>query len=371
MNDDVLQTPEQADILIVDDSINSLKLLTDLLSGLGYRVRPAANGEMALRSVAESVPDLILLDVKMPGMDGYEVCSRLKTNEKMRQVPVLFISGIESTTSKIKGFAAGGVDYITKPFQSEEVVARVGIHLELRRLQLQLERSHSEMEKRVQERTAQLTQAYEALQASEVRFRGLFENSPVALWENDFSATKAYLESLKDQNVGDLEAFLIEHPDRVRHCGRQVNLLNVNMAAVELFGAPDKQALLKGLSKTFTPESFETFKRQLLAIWNDETKMVQDTMVATWAGEQLFVRVNWSVSPGHEKTFSRVLVSLIDFTEKIRSEKKIKRQLAELRSWQNVTLDREDRVQELKREVNEQLERLGEPIRYASQQGPQ
>lgn len=368
MDNEVILTSEQADILVVDDSINNLKLLADLLSARGYRVRPAANGEMALRSVAESVPDLILLDVKMPGMNGYEVCGRLKAEEKTRLVPVLFISGIENTNSKISGFDVGGVDYITKPFQAEEVLARVRIHLELRRLQLQLERSHSELEKRVQARTAELTRAYQALQASEVRFRGLFENSPVSIWESDFSKVKAHLEGLKDQNVDDFETYLDEHPDAVRWCAGQVALLDVNRAAVELFGAPGKQALLEGLGKTVTAEFYEGFKHQLLAIWAGETKMVQDALVARFDGEKRFVRVNWSVSPGHEKTFSRVLSSLVDITEKKQAEEKIKRQLAELRTWQNIILDREDRVQELKREVNEQLERLGEPIRYASQQ---
>ncbi|WP_373498000.1 response regulator [Desulfococcus sp.] len=369
MSNDVFQMPEQAEILVVDDSIDSLKLLADLLSGQGYHVRPAANGEMALRSVAESLPDLILLDVKMPVMDGYEVCGRLKADEKTRRIPVLFISGIENIDSKIKCFKAGGVDYITKPFQSEEVLARVRIHLELRQLQLQLERSYSELEERVQERTAELTQAYHALQASEVRFRGLFENSPVSIWELDFSKAKAYLDSLKDQNVDDFEAYLNEHPVTVTQCAEQVALLDINCAAVELFGASDKQALLEELTKAFTAESFELFKHQLLAIWEDEPRMEQDAMVTTLDGEQRYVRINCSVSPGHEKTFSRVLCSLIDITEKKRAEEKIRRQLVELQTWQNMILDREDRVQELKREVNEQLERLGEPIRYSSQQG--
>ncbi len=368
MSDDVLKKPEHADILVADDSIASLKLLTDLLAGRGYRVRPAANGELALRSVAESLPDLILLDVKMPGMDGYEVCGRLKADEKTRPVPVLFISGIEETASKIKGFDAGGVDYITKPFQPDEVLARVRIHLELRRLQLQLERSHSELEKRVQERTTELTDAYQALQASEVRFRSLFENTPVSIWEEDFSEVKAHLERLKDQNIDDFGAYLDEHPDTVTQCAELIDLLDVNQAAMELHRAPDKQTLLEGLTRTFTPEFYETFKHQLLAIWNGQTRMVQDAVVATLDGEQRFVTVNWSVSPGHEKSLSRVLVSLIDITDKKRAEEKIKRQLAELQTWHDVMLDREDRVQELKREVNEQLQRLGEPIRYPSQQ---
>jgi|GEM_PF-1554969 len=369
MSNHVFQMSEHADILVVDDSIDNLKLLSDLLSNKGYHVRPAANGEMALRSVTESIPDLILLDVKMPGMDGYKVCGRLKADKKTRRIPVLFISGVESISSKIKCFEVGGVDYITKPFQPEEVLARVRIHLELRWLQLQLERSHSELEERVQHRTAELTQACQALQANEIRFRGLFENSPVAIWELDFSKVKAYLESLKGQNVDDFEAYLNEHPDTIGRCAEQIVVLDVNRVAMELFGAPDKQTLLKGLSEVFTGESHEPFRYQLVAIWDGESRLEQDAMVTTLDGEQRYVRINWSVSPGHEKTFSSVLCSLIDITEKKRAEEKIRRQLLELRAWQNMILDREDRVQELKREVNEQLQRLGEPIRYFSQEG--
>ncbi len=368
MSNDVLQMPEQADILVVDNAIDSLKLLDDLLSGRGYHVRPAANGEMALRSVAESVPDLILLDVKMPDMDGYEVCRRLKADEKTRQVPVLFISGIKNISSKIKGFDIGGVDYITKPFQSDEVLARVRTHLELRWLQLQLERSHSELEKRVQNRTIELTQAYQALQASEVRFRDLFENSPVSLWEGDLSKVKAFIERLKDQKIDDLEAYLVNHPNAVMRCAKQIALFDVNREAVELFGAPDKQTLLERLADIFTSESVGAFKQLLVSIWDGETKMEQEGVFTRLDGNRRFVKINWSISPSQEQTFSRIVFSIVDITEQKQAEEKVKRQLAELRAWQNMILDREDRVQELKREVNEQLERLGEPIRYPSQQ---
>lgn len=361
MGDYLIQMPEQADILVVDDSVKSLKLLVDLLSSQGYRVRPAANGHMALRSVAESIPDLILLDVKMPDMDGYEVCSRLKADEKLRQVPVLFISGIENTSSKIKGFDAGGIDYITKPFHSEEVLARVRIHLELRSLQVQLEH-------RVHERTVELTHAYQALQASEVRFRDLFENSPVSLWEGDLSQVKAFIERLKDQKVDDLEAYFDNHPDTMKRCAKQIVLFDVNRVAVELFGAPDKQTLIERLADTLTSESHEAFRHLLLSIWDGETKMEQEAVFTRLDGKRRFVKVNWSVSPGQEQTFSRIVFSIVDITEQKQAEEKIKRQLAELRAWQNTILDREDRVQELKREVNEQLVRLGEPIRYPSQQ---
>lgn len=368
MSDDVLQMPEQVDILVVDDAIKSLKLLDVLLSDRGYNVRPAANGEMALRSAAESVPDLILLDVKMPGMDGYEVCRRLKADEKTRQVPILFISGIRDISSKIKGFDTGCVDYITKPFQSDEVLARVRTHLELRWLQLQLERSHAELEKRVQKRTAELTNAYQALQASEVRFRDLFENSPVSLLEGDLSKVKASVEKIMDQDVDDLKKYIDNHPDALMQWAQETVFFDVNQEAVELFGAPNKQTLLEGLGEILTSESNEAFKHILLSIWDGETKMEQEAVFTRLDGKRRFVKLNCSVAPSQEQKFQRIVFSIVDITEQKQAEEKIKRQLAELRAWQNMILNREDRVQELKREVNEQLERLGEPIRYPSQQ---
>nr|WP_172684225.1 response regulator [Desulfosarcina cetonica] len=239
MGNDLTQIPKQADILIVDDSVNSLKLLVDLLSSQGYHIRPAANGDMALRSATESIPDLILLDVKMPDMDGHEVCRRLKADEKLRQIPVIFISGIENKSSKIKGFDVGGIDYITKPFDSEEVLARVRIHLELRSLQIQLEH-------RVHERTVELTHAYQALKASEIRFRDLFENSPVSLWEGDLSQVNAFIERLRDKKVDHLEAYLDAHPQAVMRCARQIELFDVNQAALELFGPRTNERCWKG-----------------------------------------------------------------------------------------------------------------------------
>src|SRR5512136_99188 len=133
------------DILVVDDTPASLRLLTELLAKEGYRIRPASDGALALKSVAAKPPDLILLDVSMPDMDGYEVCRRLKADEKSSRIPVIFISSFGDTQQKVAGFEAGGVDYITKPFETAEVLARVRTHLRLRRVE-ELQRAFNEIE---------------------------------------------------------------------------------------------------------------------------------------------------------------------------------------------------------------------------------
>ena len=130
-----------ADILIVDDTPANLQLLVNLLSVQRYRIRPVTSGEAALKAVALQAPDLVLLDINMPGMNGYEVCKRLKRDPDTAHIPIIFISALTEVAEKVNAFSAGGVDYVTKPFQVEEILARVGTHLALRRSRLELEQS--------------------------------------------------------------------------------------------------------------------------------------------------------------------------------------------------------------------------------------
>ncbi len=134
-----------ADIIVVDDTPNSLRLLTDVLAGHGYRVRPVLSGVKALDVAKARPPDLILLDIMMPEMDGYEVCRKLKAAKATREIPVIFISALDETIDKVKAFGVGGVDYISKPFQTEEVLARVETHITIRKQQLALAAKSEEL----------------------------------------------------------------------------------------------------------------------------------------------------------------------------------------------------------------------------------
>ncbi len=132
------QGKEVPNLLVVDDTVANLQLLTGMLKGEGYKVRPAADGESALRAASSNPPDLILLDINMPLMDGYEVCQHLKQDPELADIPVIFISALSETVDKVKGFQLGAVDYITKPFQFEEVRSRVETHLKICKLQSEL-----------------------------------------------------------------------------------------------------------------------------------------------------------------------------------------------------------------------------------------
>jgi putative two-component system response regulator len=146
-------------ILIVDDTPENLRVLLELLKQQGYKARAVPNGRLALQAAANEPPDLILLDIMMPEMDGYEVCRCLKRDEKLREIPVIFLSALGETLDKVRAFDVGGVDYITKPFQIEEVRARVETHLRLRRLQVQLEMHNRQLQERVDEQVREISES--------------------------------------------------------------------------------------------------------------------------------------------------------------------------------------------------------------------
>jgi signal transduction histidine kinase len=151
-------------LLIVDDNPTNLAVITDYLDELGFETMVASDGESALQRTAHSLPDLILLDVMMPGMNGFEVCRRLKNDPITQEIPVIFMTALASTEDKVTGFTAGGVDYVTKPIQQEEVLARVTTHLRIRDLTRQLQTLNQNLELLVEQRTAELNHAYQKLE---------------------------------------------------------------------------------------------------------------------------------------------------------------------------------------------------------------
>uniref|UniRef100_UPI002632A445 response regulator n=1 Tax=Janthinobacterium sp. TaxID=1871054 RepID=UPI002632A445 len=171
MHRDFPEANTKGEVLIVEDTPASLRLLSDLLGGAGYTVRQAPNGELALWTAQARPPELILLDVRMPGIDGFEVCRRLKESPQLRQVPVIFLSAQHDTDDKVRGFALGAVDFIAKPYQAEEILARTDAHVRLGRAQKQLEQERSCLELRVLERTAELAREVQTRRANEELLR--------------------------------------------------------------------------------------------------------------------------------------------------------------------------------------------------------
>jgi PAS domain S-box-containing protein len=161
-----LSDAAKANILVIDDTPENLNLLSAMLTEQGYKVRSVTKGSTGLRGAQTAPPDLILLDINMPQMNGYEVCQQLKADDRTREIPVIFISALEDVLDKVKAFAVGGVDYISKPFQIEEVLARIETHLTTQRLRRQLQQQNARLQQEIRERAQAEEKFVKAFRAS-------------------------------------------------------------------------------------------------------------------------------------------------------------------------------------------------------------
>jgi DNA-binding response OmpR family regulator len=234
MHRDLSEQHTKGEVLIVEDTPASLKLLSDLLTEAGY-VRQAPNGELALWSAQSRPPELILLDIRMPGIDGFEVCRRLKATPELSQVPVIFLSAQHDTDDKVRGFELGAVDFIAKPFQAEEILARTDAHVKLGRAQKALAEERALLEERVAERTAELAKEVEQRRANEEFLRlasQVFEATQDAIVVTDrdarivatnpaFTQISGYTaEEVLGQNVACCTRAIRMHRPSARWCSR-------------------------------------------------------------------------------------------------------------------------------------------------------
>ncbi|MDF5733795.1 MAG: response regulator [Rhizonema sp. PD38] len=205
----------KGNILIVDDLIQNLRVLTEILTKQAYKVRSVTNGYMALRTISHNPPDVILLDIKMPEMDGYQVCEKLKADVETAEIPVIFLSALEETIDKVKAFQIGGLDYITKPFQPEEVIARIQTQLTIQQQKRQL-----------REEIEQHQQTVEILYQSRTLLASVLNSSLDGI---------AAMEVVRDITTGEIEDF---------------RYLVVNPAFAKLLGKKREDLMGKSMEKT-------------------------------------------------------------------------------------------------------------------------
>ena len=195
-----LQPPCQGDILIVDDTPDNIRFLSTILLEQGYTVRKAINGRMALTAAKTVLPDLILLDINMPGMSGYEVCEKLKQDGQTHSIPIIFLSALDEVEDKIRAFQTGGADYITKPFQLEEVLVRIQNQLTIRRLQTKLQSQNGELKaalSSLQKTQSQLVQKEKMAILGQLVAGIAHEiNNPVSFIAGNLKPARKYIEDL-------------------------------------------------------------------------------------------------------------------------------------------------------------------------------
>lgn len=254
MNDVILNSDNSANILVVDDTLANLQLLVGILTKHGYKVRPAKDGAQAL-SATQLIPvDLILLDINMPEMDGYEVCTKLKSDPKTRHIPVIFISALNDVLDKVKAFGVGGVDYVTKPFQVEEVLARVETHLALQLLQNNLQSKNAELAQTNQElantlNRLQATQE-ELIQSEKMAALGQLiagiaheVNTPLGAIRSSVSNISKYLEEIFE----DLPRFVDTLSAKEIQLILKIALCSINNK--QLFSAKDSRKIKRALTR--------------------------------------------------------------------------------------------------------------------------
>jgi two-component system sensor histidine kinase/response regulator len=214
---------EKGTLLIVDDIPTNLKVLFSYLKGLDFKVRVARDGEDALAQVAYAQPDLIILDVMMPKMDGFEACRRLKADEKTRHIPIIFMTAKSETVDKVKGFELGAVDYVTKPIQQEEVIARITAHLLIRNQHKLLQQKNSEIESK----NAELQQQNDELEA--------FAHTVAHDLKNPVNVISGYSELLIEDLSSTIDTASLEMLQKTHRAGQ--NIVNIIDALLLLASA--------------------------------------------------------------------------------------------------------------------------------------
>ncbi|MCW5316242.1 response regulator [Nostoc sp. KVJ3] len=257
-------------VLIVDDVPNNLKVLSDTLAHDGLEVAIATSGESALQQLEYTPVSLILLDVMMPGMDGFETCQRIKANPRNENIPIIFITALSESVNKIKGFELGAVDYITKPFQQSEVLARVRSHLKLNQLSRTLEAKNAELkqlteqlEERVAQRTQELFTSVEAFKQTQQLLRLVFDTVPQwVAWKN---LNSVYLGC----NQGFAKVIGLNSPDEI--VGKTDYDLSITEEEADLYRSWDKRVIESGQAELHIIEQSQLADGQ--QVWLDTNKM--------------------------------------------------------------------------------------------------
>jgi PAS domain S-box-containing protein len=300
-------------ILVVDDDATTLQLLTNLLAVHGYHVYSASNGELALEHIRSTLPDLILLDIRLPGMDGYEVCRRLKDDARTRSVPVIFISSLEDEGDKVKGFQTGAVDYIVKPFQVEEVLARVRTHLRLQKLTDQLEQAVRERTDELETTNQQLLQELDERQRAEALVRG---------------SEKKYRDLIQR-----IQAAVVVHDAETR-------ILTSNFQAQQLLGLTQEQIMGKA---TVDPEwhffredgtrmPVEEYPANLVLTTGQPLRDVVAGVHRSNAEEDVWVLVNADPVMDEQGDIKQVIVTFVDITARRKAQEDLNRLNRQLRA---------------------------------------
>ncbi len=256
----------------------------------------------AVDVLSKAVFDIALVDLGLPDSQGIEIVIEL--NKVAPELPIIVLTGFDDEEFAIKAVREGAQDYLVKGDIDRPTV--------LRGIRYAIERKKTEV----------------ALRESEDRYRGLFEDSPIPLWEEDFSEIKQLIDSLTASGVKDMREYFDMHPEVIRKCAKLGKVTDVNRATLEYAGAAEKKQLIGDLSSLFREESYDPFRQQLIALASGETTFDTELTVRNLAKTDRFARMSLTIAPGYQQTWAKIFVSFTDLTERRLAEEKIRRQAA-------------------------------------------
>jgi putative nucleotidyltransferase with HDIG domain len=359
-----------AKILIVDDRPTNRELLLTLLGYVGHQLLEATDGEEGLAITRAQHPDLIITDIMMPKMDGYEFARQVRADALIKDTQIIFYTSSYIVAETLRLANACGVSIVIgKPIEPENFLKKINEALTTKQVPTVAPASEEFHREHMRILTDTLVNKVEQLEAeiaerkrSEEQYRKLFEDSPISLWVEDFSEVKKRINALQESGVEDVLAYLRKNPDFVKECVNLVQVLDVNTATLKLYHANDKADLLGSLADTAAPMSLDQMEYELIQLAKGQLNFEREGIDQTITGEKIYVRIHWSAVPGYEESLARVIVSTVDVTEQKRGELKIHHQVQRLNALRAIDLaisNTFDMNLSLKIVIHEALSQLG------------
>jgi PAS domain S-box-containing protein len=284
-------------ILIVDDDPNLIGSISDILSAKGFEAIAALTGASALASIKQHHIDVALIDLRLEDMSGLDVLKRIKENSP--EIECIFLTGHASQSSAIEAIQMGAFGFFQKPFDVDQLLLFI-------------------------QRAIEKHAAVEALRKSEERYHRFFEDTPIAIWQEDFSELKRHLDELKKQGVTDFREYFASHADALLEYSQMIKIVDVNSAALQLYGAENKEALIKSTDEILSKGEQEHILEVFVAVAEGKTSDSWEDLDETMSGETIEINLSWSVAPGSEDDYSKVMVTTQDITERRKAEKALR-----------------------------------------------
>ncbi|HSM24632.1 MAG TPA: response regulator, partial [Anaerolineaceae bacterium] len=331
-------------IIAIDDNKDNLLTLKAIIKDnfQDAEVVTTTSGKQGVEEALSFDPDVIILDIIMPGMDGFEVCQILKSEKQTQDIPVIFLTALrENKENRLRALEVGGDAFLTKPIDEPELVAQIRAMSKLKKYSDQNKHEKTNLEQLVKDKTEELQRTHFAtlnlledlheenetrkkkeseLIESENSFRSLFEDSPVAIFEEDFSETIQLIQSYKDKGITNFRNFFKENPEKLLECIHTVKILNANRSAVDLYDAKDKEELFVSLPLMAFVEDGQDRLDEFVNIAEGKTHFNLEIINNTFDKSRKYLSLHWGVVRGYEADCSKVIVSLVDITDRKLSE---------------------------------------------------